>query len=616
MTLYDQFLQALEGNFEEFVKSDVINTYLQTIGPAVTTEVLHEGIFHEFTVVSGYEAERGTWATVYDNVIRFGEEIHLVERLFIKDQRDGEEDWYDEEEFQETFVPVDKFERPMVITPAFFYGRNQDRDELSYRMGLIKGEDRVHLKPVVVLWANEEYQCHVLEDLCVIHAGLFIDPETAQELGQEKLAKLTSYQQFLSCLWNIDDYLRKLNPAFRSDFDTEVWEAVETFSGRIVNEMLYEIQYIGDSKWQIPQLEDLYLQNLVSRVDYCMKSLDHVAENQVIIHLKNLCSFVNRFFKHVPLGELVKRDPRILDYLLKITTDATDREIYRMMKRTLWPILKTNPGAFQKNIGLIPPLLDLIECNDDPLNNPLYRENPGWINGILTLYLELIGVHPELITANAVHKIQDLITWLPRQGSFGGTSWGSKAVDIYRKMIETTPDFLDERGARAILKLIRDSFGAQIAYRTLIETKPQFIEREGIDRLFKILLMRVEECVRTQESRRRRGEDGKLRNLDLYELFFLCDVYETALKSVPQHCVQVIPKIIGLLSDPNSVRKKTGLKLYNLILTTRPKEVQQEGIDKIVALLSDNDAEVQKFARSVHTRALRTTPEFFKRQSC
>ena len=122
MILYDKFLKALEGSFEEFIKSDDVNSFLQSVSGEVSKEVVQDGVVHRFIVVSGYEEDRGHWATAYAKSIRFDAEV----------------------------ISVIGIKRPMVLTPNFFYGKNSEDEEVEYRIGIIKDHSSVHLFPVVL----------------------------------------------------------------------------------------------------------------------------------------------------------------------------------------------------------------------------------------------------------------------------------------------------------------------------------------------------------------------------------------------------------------------------------------------------------------------------------
>lgn len=307
--VYQQFLKALEGNFAEFVQNDAVNTYLQTIGSAVKREEVQEGMLHEFLVVSGYESERGHWAACYDNQIRFGDELLQVSGL----------------------------DRTLILTPNFFYGKNQVDEEVEYRLGLAKGDTDVHVFPVVLQKAKEgQLKTIVLEDLCVVHRGLSIDPETAEVLEQESIAGVTAYQLFLSCFWNIDDYLRKQNPHFASDFKTRVWEAVEVFSDRIIEQMVYRISdsrsitgdikspASRDPKWVIAQIEEINCQRLIRRVVYELSELDTISEAQVTLSVRNLCAFVTMFQNYRPLKVLAQKKLNIIPYIVNNLIDQEE----------------------------------------------------------------------------------------------------------------------------------------------------------------------------------------------------------------------------------------------------------------------------------------------------
>ncbi len=292
VTDYKNFSKALKGSFEAFVRSDVVNAYLQTIGSAVTTKVLQDGISHEFTIVSGYEEERGNWATAYNSRIRFGSEIH----------------------------PVEGLTRAMVLTPNFFYGQNQQGGEVEYRMGLVKGNTQVNVLPVILRKTSGNFQARILEDLCVIHTGISIDPQTGKVIGKEKALEITTYYQFLAVFWNIDDYLRKQNPAYHSDFEIGIWEAVEAFSSRIVDQMLGKIASVFKDKpeWQMNQLAEGTLLELKNLIIQASRNSNLVKEGLLIRHLNKLCSLMNRYQNFTPFEELLQQGIEIFPYIIEV----------------------------------------------------------------------------------------------------------------------------------------------------------------------------------------------------------------------------------------------------------------------------------------------------------
>ncbi len=244
--LYRHFLAALEGPFEAFVRSDAVNAYLQMIGPPVTRVVWQGGERYEFLVVSGYEADRGQWGTLCGSTLRFGAVSVEVTVQFLQTPSTRT---------KQSGLNTTGKEISAVLTPNFFYGQNYQGEELEYRMALVKGANSFHLHPVAFRRTAGGIVAAVLEDLCVIHVGIDFDVQTATRLGAAKVAELTTYQQFLACFWNIDDYLRKQNPAFASDYDIDVWRAVEPFSPRIVEQMCDRLLRRRPA-WIIMTLED------------------------------------------------------------------------------------------------------------------------------------------------------------------------------------------------------------------------------------------------------------------------------------------------------------------------------------------------------------------------
>ncbi|MFX1296323.1 MAG: hypothetical protein ACFFD2_15910 [Promethearchaeota archaeon] len=231
MSLYDEFLKALEGSFNEFVRSDAVNTYLQTIGPKVMTEIIQDGIYRELTMVSGYVEDRGNWATFYDDQIRFGNE----------------------------FIKLQGLSGSMVLTPNFFYGQNNLGEEIEYRMALIKLKKKVKIHPILLRNINQRIHAKMLQNLCIKHVNIVIDSKIATYKGKEVAKDLKASNQFLSTFWNIDDYFRKQNSEFYSDFETaNNWESVEMFSSKIVDQMIQKILYEfrRDPSWIIPQIRE------------------------------------------------------------------------------------------------------------------------------------------------------------------------------------------------------------------------------------------------------------------------------------------------------------------------------------------------------------------------
>jgi hypothetical protein len=398
---YEKFQQLLEGPFDEFVKSDEVNAYLQTIGPKIETEVLDMGILNNFTVVSGYGEVRGNWATAYENQIRFGDET----------------------------TPVQGLKTPLILTPNFFYGKNRKGEELEYKMGLVKREEDVLIRPVVLRKTKEGIQAKILYDetICVIYSGLFVDSETAEQLGQEKVKEFTAYQQFITCFWNIDDYMRKQNPNFYSDFDTEVWEAVESFSGRIVSQMLHRItnKFLEDPDWMLPQAEAEYVQGLISNIESCMDVGNDISENQMITIVQNLCSYMSGFMNYQPLDGLAKKDLNIFSYIIE------------NFKSPQWEVRE-----------------EALEACYSTLKKT-----------------------PHLITQESLNKISDMFSDESPNVRF-------KALDVYKLGIETLPHFIIQEGVSKIPTQFSDEnhslkYTAVMTYISAIENIPESTTEEG-----------------------------------------------------------------------------------------------------------------------------------------
>jgi hypothetical protein len=346
--------QALENPFEKFIEDPGVNACLQIVSSEIRKEVLRMGIRKELTILSGYEKERGDWATAYDNLIRFGEET----------------------------IPVQGINKHMLLTPNFFYGRNSEGEEVEYRVGLVKEEEEVHIYPIVLgKTQDQKIQVKSLEPY-VIHNG--IDPQTPKQ---------SSYQMFLGCFENIDIYLRKQSPEFHSDVDIEINESVGVFVSRIINDMLWKIVEVSkeDPNWMIPQSESKYIGKLISSVEESMDG----SRRKIMAAVKSLCSYMHKFRNYQPLEELAKKDLNILPYVVenfgslefKVSSDAT----------------QTYDKAAELTPQFIPPTLPVIL-------NMLSDPRESLQDYALGAYESVIEYAPQFITQAGADKLFTMLS--------------------------------------------------------------------------------------------------------------------------------------------------------------------------------------------------------------
>ncbi|MHA1730469.1 MAG: hypothetical protein ACTSU5_00915 [Promethearchaeota archaeon] len=248
------------------------------------------GFVREVTVVTGYEELRGSWATCRPGEVRFGEEA----------------------------IPVAGFGDSYLLTPNLFQGENRSGFDLEYRLGMRPGPRRLYLRPVLVRDSDDGYIARVLPDLCVVHNGIRVDA-AGRLLPGIDVARLTSLQQFLTCTWNVDDYLRKANPHFGGEFP-EVWRAVEAFSGRIVNQLLLSVSFNCRSspEWFLPEAEKVHLDGLVARTRAALSAGTRVGHNQALLHVRNLNCYMVYFNNYWPLRLLRREGTNIAPHSLEI----------------------------------------------------------------------------------------------------------------------------------------------------------------------------------------------------------------------------------------------------------------------------------------------------------
>jgi hypothetical protein len=512
---YETVTKALEGSFEEFVRNPEVNAYLQTIGPKITHKVMQDGVENEFTIVSGYEKKRGKWATAYGHKLRFGDEIYKVR-----------------------FGLHDRLANPMILTPNFFYGENKDGEELEYRMGLIKGKNTVEVLPVILKKNENQISAEVLADLCVIHNGLFIDPETAEQIGQKRVGELTAYQQFLTCLWNIDDYIRKQNQDWESDFeDADVWKGVEVFSGRIVDQMLRKIacELSALPRWMLPQAEDVYREKLVSQIESCMDVGNDVSENQMITLARNLCSYMKRFKNYQPLEELAEKDLNIILYIVR-NFRSPEKEVRKEALQAYQSVLEKTPQIIEQ---ALPTIIDMFSDKDWDVRFKA-----------LKAYRSVINKTPQIINQKGVDEV---ITMLSDQES----GVRSRALSAYRVVINKTPQIIIQKVVEKVIDMLSDQESAVrsralLAYTSVIDKTPQFITREGDDKVIDMF-----------------SDPDK----DVTHWALLA--YTSVIDKTPEFIEQEgVNKIITTLSDPNKYVRSQAFRAYELLVKKRPDLIE------------------------------------------
>lgn len=343
---YAYLVRCLEAPFERFVRDPRVTAYLDSIGTDVLRRGVSTGFPREVVVVTGYEPERGTWAACSDHQIRFGPET----------------------------IPVRGLVKPLVLSPNLFYGTNRAGFPVEYRLGLYPGFHRLHVYPVVVREDAEGFHGKVLPDLCVIHQGIQVDARTGREVSGFRAARLLSSRQFLTCLWNLDDYLRKQNPHFEGEFP-DVWRAVETFSGRIVNQVLLSIAFNcrADPRWYLPAAEKARVEALVAHIQAADAQRSAITRNQRLVHVRNLNCFMVYFKNYWPLHELhndgVNVAPAVLDLFLRDPRGgAVLDEIKCEAVTVLFQIAQKIPDALRV---LVPTFVELFTDPEGRVENPL-----------------------------------------------------------------------------------------------------------------------------------------------------------------------------------------------------------------------------------------------------
>ncbi|MFX1294221.1 MAG: hypothetical protein ACFFD2_05105 [Promethearchaeota archaeon] len=552
--MYQHFLKALKGSFENFVQSNEVNTYLQTIGGEIKTEILQDGILYEFIVISGYEEERGNWATAYNNQIRFGNEVISAQGL----------------------------DQLMILTPNLFYGKNQKGEEIEYRVGLIKTESKLRVLPVVLKKAKDDntVQAQILSDLCVIHRGVSIDPKTAQQLDREQIAELTAYQKFITCFWNLDDYLRKQNLNFFSDYDIDIWQAVEVFSGRIIDQMLGKIseyfisnRLTSNPNWIISQAEIFYQQKLILWIERCLDEGNEISENQIIYLVKNLCSYMCRFQNFRPLEILAKKGLNILPYIMKNfknpRTEITN-EAFRAFKLSF-----KFPQLIDRN--LINNILELIQ--DYNLSQfafetyeSIMERTSQFIDVSLTIILPMLS---------DPHEYRRVV-----------------ALKAYKLTLAKAPQNILPKGIYKIVELLSDQhervrFAALDAYKIASKKNPNLIA-QYLPVIFKMFL---NECI-----------DLKKVALEAYEV-----TLTRTLTRSHQFISETLPIIIKMISNKKKNTRKIALKAYITTIIKAPELINQNGINKILEMLLDQYSDIRTAALEAYATISLKTPQFISK---
>lgn len=657
LTQYEAFLEALEGPFEEFVKSDEVNKYLLTLGDLVESEVTKDGVAYKFLIVSGYEKERGNWGTSYNNQIRFG----------------GKE------------IPVEGLEEPMVITPNFFYGRNGKGEEVEYRMGLIKNEEGISLYPVILKNREKSIQAVILGDLCVRHVGLFIDSQTAEQLGTPKVEQLTAYQQFLTTFWNIDDYVRKQNPQFQSDYDISVWDAVEAFSGRIVDQMLRNIhqefiekiepfrernfnigsgfinffapKYGDFESWVIPVAEESYEQMILSGIRSCLESRDIVATNKLFYLLSNLLSYITNFNKPGLLREFQTPDLQVLPYLETTITRCIEHEeyprdeefylleselVYEAIGGVLAGYWDGLPSYFREfDVKMLVPLflganrvlretaMQFYLALNQLEGEGFYDEQSfkkklkmDLLPGIHT-YLKEFGASRIvfILTDDERHQtkkvrevglsaFQLIIEQDP--SLFSEDDWNffyrTLPLDAFQLLLNLKPHLVSSKEIEKLVYLLSSRKkkvveAALDAYKTALKQTPQFIEQDHIIRISEFIefhkAFEIYDIVLKkfpqfiEKTLPIVYEEWDYEVLPEELIHHVQDIYKLVITHDPKIIERVYPTILQWLSDKTRNKRGWAVIGFHVILDMLPALINKEDFQKIIGLIEDPNYEIQ-----------------------
>ncbi|MBD3228300.1 MAG: hypothetical protein GF329_08925 [Candidatus Lokiarchaeota archaeon] len=408
---YNYFLQKLEESFDVFLKDDRVNEYLYRVGDTIEDE----GV-----IISGYEIERGNWGTYINGKVIFGE-----------NQRE-----------------IDGMEGKFLLSPNFFHGKNFRGEKTVYRLGLEKKTNKINLFPVVIKEKENNLEGRILDDLCVIFSSKVIDRKTAIELEERNTKNISINQQFLTCFWNIDDYIRKLNPKFNSDELFDVWTAIETISSRIIDQMLYKIieKFKNKPEWMIKDAIDIYESNLMIRIENYLKNKELFNANQLKFYVKNLCSYMNRFKTDKPLRFIIDNAGIILPVVIDNIT-LSEREAKYEAFITFKKIIKIKPTLITKEIieqlfllcfhhskkvrDYIGRLFIVLFSKIDQITNNNARKiiidiknsqksKKDWI--LFVLYRYIFEKFPKIVDKSIVHNFNNL---------FLNTRISSKLWDLY-----------------------------------------------------------------------------------------------------------------------------------------------------------------------------------------
>ncbi|MFX1295886.1 MAG: hypothetical protein ACFFD2_13670 [Promethearchaeota archaeon] len=573
--------------------NDAVNTYLQTIGKEVKRKIFQDGISYEFVVVSGYEEGRGNWATTHNNEIRFGDKTY----------------------------PVQGLNYSLILTPNFFYGENKEGEEIEYRLGLVKDQDKVRIHPVLLKKHKNQIQAKVIRPLCVVTRGLNIDKKNAANLGRKELEKLTAYQQFLSCFWNIDDYLRKQNSEFHSDFDTEVWEAIEVFSGRIIDQILGIVAYEfrKDPSWIIPQLEDVYSKSLIVSIEESMNASSEISENQILTQVANLCSFIHIFNKTQAFDELEKKELNIIPYIFK-NFQSSDIEIKFEALRVFQIALEKSPKFLDPEIA--DKVWELLQENCKRKTSLwTWREADAERQWLLKFYQIIWEKRRELvpeqyrqlvpIESTNLKKFNNKLDWPHNEDILnplsdygltimlgeGGKPWliwiKQELIDILMEYCLDSTKIMD--GIKKCSSYLKGSwlerelnsilYNMISALRIAFKDTPKLLNQERVVNLINL-------------CRKYKSEEIK---------WIAKEMYKKAADQRPELISKTIPIIFAMFSNNDDQVREIAVYLYKKIIEKAPNLITNECIEKILELCSDSSEKVQWAAAGAYRAAIRST---------
>lgn len=366
--------------------------------------------------------------------------------------------------------------------------------------------------------------------------------------------------------------------------------------------------------------EDEFYNNLITQIEHAFEHPASHPENQILTQVANLCSLIVKDSREQAFKELEAKQINILPYIVENFQAPQRKNRYDAYQAFEIALEKTPILLDQKLVNQVCDLLiedlkkDLISSDDiepwdirmmfsryfqkiwdkrrelipEALQNVIRKDSPNFKGFIKCLYYSI-----RITSSNYGWTIEVVEKW-EKQVWLIWTNQELIDKIIYNCLNPTiVKDELKKRSPHLKKDLIEYEFlrgikNAILALSYLFMAMPGLLNQERVASL-------VEIC------KKQNSEEAK---------WIAKEIFKNAAEQRPEFISATIPTIYNMFSDPNIEVREIAVYLFKKIIEKSPKNIEKEGIKRIVGLLKGDDDAVRWAAVGTYKAAIHHVPQF------